>query len=812
MYKKYFLPSVRFLSRKIGYSIINITGLSVGIAISVLLFIYVYDELTFNRFNEKLDRIHLVCIDARFEGEHDISSQTSPPMAEALLKEYPEIEKVARLGNYWKNKDVFLRYKENIVPNLKLITADSSFFDIFTFQFLKGDPSKALNRPNTAVITETAAKKFFGNKNPMGETISFLSGTNFEVTGVINDCPRNSDIYFDVIISFLSFGEAKDHTSWLSTYLETYTLLKQGVDRDYLNQKMPAFAKKHCEPVFQEYFKVGIDEYFKNGDYYKYIFEPFENVHLSKDRLSDNSDKRRMFVFVLCIVGVLVVFLASINYINLATAMSSTRFKEIGVKKTFGASRIYLTKQFVGEAIIICLTSMALGMLVVEMMLPTFNNLMEKSYEINYLSNPLILPGLFLFAIILGILSGLYPGLVMSSQKTIAILKDKHAITTNSRSNWFRNALVIFQFTVCIVIMIVTITINRQIRYMQDKDMGVDKEQVLVLDMIWGLKDKMDLFKETLLKNPSIISMSYVNTTPTREFAFNGHHPIGKPSTVNYLVASMVADYDIVKTLGLHITKGRELSESNTNDQFSVLINETLANKINKDDPLSIQFDDNSGAGLKAIYSVKGVVKDFNFRSLNEKIQDLIIYPAKGLEVRCDYAIIKLSTHNIAETVNSIEALYKKNTVNFPFQYTFLDDDYNKLFKQEIRARKLLSICILLAMFIATLGLLGLASFIIKKKTKEIGIRKALGATILSIEMKLVMEFSKWIIISNLIAWPIAYYFSNKWLEGFAYRTNFNWFTLLVVAISSLLIAMLTVGYHTYMAASKKPIETLRYE
>ncbi|RPH33070.1 MAG: ABC transporter permease [Bacteroidales bacterium] len=812
MYKKYLLPSVRFLSRKIGYSIINITGLSVGIAIGVLLFIYVYDELTFNQFNEKLDRIHLVCIDSKFEGAHEKSSQTSPPMAEALIKEYPEIEKVARVFPFWENENVFLRFKDNIVPNLKVLAADSSFFDIFTFHFIKGYSSLALNRPNTVVITESTAKKFFGDKNPIGEVISFLYNRDYEVTGVVEDCPKNSDIYFDVVLSATSFYAGRDRTSWLSTYITTYALLKPNADRNTLNDKMPAFVRNHCEPVVKEYFKVSFDEYFKNGDYYNFFFEPYNNVHLSKDGLSDNSDKKRMLVLVLGVVGLLVLALASINYINLATAMSSTRFKEIGVKKTFGASKSFLTKQFVGEAIIICLLSMALGMLLVEILLPTFNNLMEKSYEINYLTNPLILPGLFMFAIILGILSGLYPGLVMSSQKTISILKDKQSISSNNRSNWFRNALVIFQFTVCIVIMIVTITINRQIRYMQDKNMGLDKEQVLVLDMIEGLKDKKDLFKETILRNPSIKSLSYVNTTPTRDFAFNGHHVIGSPLTENLMVASFVADYDIVKSLGLKVVKGRELSVANADDQYGVLINETLANKISKEDPLSIKFDDNSGAGLKAIYSVRGIVKDFNFSSLNEKIKDLIIYPSKGLEDRCNYAIIKLSTQNIAETVNSIENLYKKNTVNYPFKYTFLDDDYNKLFKQEIRARKLLSICIAIAIFIATLGLLGLASFIIKKKTKEIGIRKALGATIMSIEVKLIMQFSKWIIISNLIAWPIAYYFSNKWLDGFAYRTNFNWLTLFIVAICSLGIAMLTVAYHTYMAASKKPIETLRYE
>ena len=262
----------------------------------------------------------------------------------------------------------------------------------------------------------------------------------------------------------------------------------------------------------------------------------------------------------------------------------------------------------------------------------------------------------------------------------------------------------------------------------------------------------------------------------------------------------------------MQIVNGRELSDNFADDQFGVLINETLANKINKVDPLSIKFDENSGLEVNAIYSVRGVVKDFNFRSLDQKIQGLTIYPMKGREKYSNFALIKLSTYNIAETVKAIEKVYKENTVNYPFRYTFLDDDYNKLFNQEIRARKLLTVCIIIAMFIATLGLLGLASFIIKKKTKEIGIRKALGATIMSIEVKLVMQFSKWIIISNLIAWPIAYYFSNKWLNGFAYRTDFNWLTLFIVAICSLLIAMLTVAYHTYMAASKKPIETLRYE
>lgn len=812
MYKKYLLSSVRSLTRQLGYTIINTIGLSFGFAISILLFIYIYDEITFNRFNEKIDRIHLACIDSRFEGIHEKSNVTAPPMAEALLNDYPEIEKVARILPFWQDQNVFLRYKENIVPNLKVVAADSSLFDIFTFHFTKGERSKALSRPNTAVITESAAKKFFGNENPIGKTISFLYNHNVEVTGVIQDCPKNSDLSYDIFLSAHSFAAGRDRTSWMSTYIATFVLLKQGADRNFLNAKLPEFTKRHCESVVKEYFNVTFDEYFKNGDYYKYYLEPLDKIHLSKDSLTPNSEKRRMLVFVMSIVGLLVLILASINYINLATAMSSTRFIEIGVKKTFGAGKSLLTRQFVGEAIIISILSMVVGMLLVKLMLPTFNSLMEKSYEISYFSNPLILLGLFLFAIVLGIISGLYPGLVMSSQKTVSILKNKSSISTSNRSNWFRNALVIFQFTVCIVIMIYTITINQQIRYLQDKDLGVNKEQVLVLDMIYGLNGKQDFFKETLLRNPNIKSVSYVNTTPTKSFAFNGHHSVGTPNSENIMVATLVGDYDLVKTLGLKIVKGRELSAENTEDQYSVLINETLANSISKDDPLSIKFDDNSGAGLKAIYSVKGVVKDFHFTSLNQEIRNLIIYPSKGLEDQCSYALIKLSSQNIAETVSSIENLYKSNTVNYPFSYTFLDDDYNQLFNQEIRARKLLSISIFIAIFIATLGLLGLASFIIEKKTKEIGIRKALGASIMSIEIKLMKEFLRWIIIANLIAWPIAYYFSNKWLEGFAYRTNFSWTTILIVAICSLLIAMLTVGYHTYMAASKRPIETLKYE
>jgi len=811
MYKKYFLPSVRFLSRKIGYSIINITGLSVGIAICVLLFIYVYDELTFNRFNEKLDRIHLVCIDANEEGSPYKSAQTAPPMAEALQKEYPEIEKVARLFTWWAKEDTYMRFNENIVPNLKLIGADSAFFDIFSYQFITGNPLKALNRPNTAVITATTAKKFFGEKNPIGETISFLTGRNFEVTGVIKDCPKNADIYFDVLFSFLTLDASKDQTSWLSCYLNTYALLKQGVNRDYLEAKMPSFVRKHIEPYLKENLNMNLDDLQKKGSSYNFCFEPLKNVHLSKDSLIENSEKKRMLALVFGIVGLLVLILASVNYINMATAMSSTRFKEIGVKKTFGANKASLTKQFVGEAIIICLLSMAIGMLLVEIVLPTFNNLMEKSYEINYLSNPLILPGLLLFAIILGLLSGLYPGLIMSSQKTISILKDKQVGNTN-RGDWLRNALVIFQFTVCIVIMIITITINQQIKYMQDKDMGVDKEQVLVVEMIKGLGDKKHVFKEALLKNPNILSISFTNTSPAKSFLYNGHHVLGTPSSENYMLACFVADYDIVMTLGMEIVKGRALSDDYADDKYGVLINETLANKLNTSDPLSVKFDDNSGAGEDATYSVRGVIKDFNFSSLNEKIRELIIYPTKGLERQCQYALIKLSTQNIKETVKSVEKIFKENSTNYPFKYSFLDDDYGKLFNQEVKARKLLTVCIAIAIFIATLGLLGLASFIIKKKTKEIGIRKALGATVISIEIKLVLLFSKWIVISNLIAWPIAYYFSNKWLDGFAYRINFNWLTLIIVAISSLLIAMLTVGYHTYMAASKKPIETLRYE
>jgi len=812
MNKKYIFAPLRFITGKIGYTLINLTGLSVGIAVCIMLFMYIYDELSFNKFNDKLDRIHLVSIDARYDGQVEKSASTSPAMAGALQREYPEIEKVTRIFTSWANEERYMRYKENIIPKLKILGADSSFFDIFSYQFIKGNPAKSLNKPNTVVLTESTAKKFFGDMNPMGETVSFLSGMELEVTGVIKDCPKNADIIFDVLFSFTTLPEiANDQTSFLSTYLNTYALLKPNSSAGLLNDKMPSFVQKHVAPLIQEYFKVSFDDYFKNGDYYKYKFIPLKKVHLSPLLAIENEGKRK-FVNLLAFVGLIVLVLASINYINLATAMSSARYKEIGVKKTFGANRSTLTRQFVGEAVFICFLSTALGMLLVEFMLPVFNNLMQKSYEINYFTNPFVLPGLLLFASILGILTGLYPGLVLSSQKTTSILRDKSGFSGGGKVNWFRNALVIFQFSVCTIIMIVTLTINQQIKYMQNKDLGFEKEQVLVLDMVSGLKDKLT-FKEILLRNPNIIDVSFVNTTPARDVANNGHHVYGTPTDENYMLATFMADYSIARTLGLQLVKGRALSDNYADDKYGVLINESLANKINKKDPLSIKFDDTSGAGEDSVqYKVIGVVKDYNFQSLEAKAGDMVIYPSEGRERACKYALVKLSTSNINETVKDIEKSFKLNSTNYPFRYTFLDNDFSLLFAQEVRVQKLLTICILIAMFIASLGLLGLASYIIKKRTKEIGIRKSLGATISGIAVKLVLQFFKWIVIANLIAWPIAYYYSKNWLNGFAYRTDIKWYTFILVGLSSLALAALTIAYHTYKAASKKPVETLRYE
>ncbi|MBU8892826.1 MAG: ABC transporter permease [Bacteroidales bacterium] len=811
MYKKYILSSIRFLSRKLGYTAINIVGLSVGIAISVLLFIYVFDELTYDSFQENKNQIHLVARDGCRDGEHYNTGSTSPPTANALIQDFPEIENVTRVVN-WYAEGRYMKYNNELVPNLKFIGVDSTFFDIFTVDFLHGNPKTALTEPNTIVITESTVKKFFETNNPIGEVIQTLAGSEFTITGVVKDYPENSHIQFDILFSTYTVKSFADPRGWFNHSLYTYIKLKQNANADELESKLPDFAKKQLGPIIQQAIGQSYDEFFSDGDYYSFFLEPLSDIHLGT-LIDDNNEGKKSFVHILGLVGILVLFLACINYINLATAMASTRQLEIGVKKTFGVHKKQLTKQFIGEAILVSFISMSFGMLIIEGLLPYFNNIINKSYEIDYFINPYIIPGLILFSIVIGVLSGLYPGLVMSSYNAVSILGGKVGISSKNKKNWFRNILVITQFAICIGIMIFTITINQQIKYILNRDLGIDKEQILVLHMIGGLGEDRSIFKENLLRDPAIKNFSYVNSTPYRHFNEQGHHVLGRPDDQIPYFHTFWADYDIIETLDIEIIQGRALSEEYSEDRYGLIINEAAAKQIGEENPMDIKFDIlPSPLEDTAIFSVKGVFKNFHFASLHNGIEGMAIYPVKGMEWYSDYAMIKLSSGNIPETVKEIKKQFNDLTSNYPFQYSFLDEDFNNLYQKEIRAKKLLFISTLVAIFIATLGLIGLASFIINKKTKEIGIRKAMGASPLDIAKSLIKQFSVWIIIANLISWPVAYYFVNKWLNNFAYHVEISWVVFALVAIITLLVAVLTISFHTYIASTKNPVDTLRYE
>jgi len=811
MYKKYILSSIRFLSRKIGYTLINIIGLSVGIAISVLLFIYVYDELTYDSFQKNKDQIYLVCRDGSRDGVDFRTGSTSPPAADALMQDFPEIENFTRLID-WYSTGRYMKYNNELIPNLRFVGVDSTFFDVFTVDFIHGDPKTALSEPNSVVIAESIAKKFFKTDNPIGEVISTLGGKEYLIAGVVKDYPENSHLKFDILFSVYSVNNYGDPRSWFSHNSFTYIKLKPNASAKELESKFPDFLRKNLGPLIQQAIGKSYDEFFSNGNSYSFFLEPLTKIHLGT-LIDENNEGKKSFVYILGLVGILVLLLACINYINLATAMASTRQLEIGVKKTFGVQKRQLTKQFIGEAIIVSFISMAFGMLWVELIIPYFNNIIQKSYEINYFTNPYIIPGLVLLSLVIGLLSGLYPGLVISSYKTASILGGKAGISTKTKKNWFRNILVITQFAICIVIMIFTITINQQIKYILNRDLNIDKNQILVLDMIDGLKENKAIFKETLLRNPHIKSFSYANSTPFRDLNLQGHHVFGRPETEVPYFYTFWADYDIVKTLGIEIIKGEGFSENNTEDRHSVLINEATVQQIGAENPLEIKFDRlPNPLDDTVMYSVKGVFKDFHFASLHANIADMVIYPLQGLEWYSKYALIKLSTENISETIKEIKKEYTNLVTDYPFIYTFLDEDFNNLYTKEIQIKKLLLFSTIIAIIIASLGLIGLASFILNKKTKEIGIRKVMGASQIQIAKILINQFLVWIIISNIIAWPAAYYLIKKWLSNFAYHISISWITFLVVAIISMLIAIITISYHAYIASSRNPVDSLRYE
>jgi putative ABC transport system permease protein len=803
MLRNYLKVAFRNIFKYKVYSFINIIGLSVGIAACILILLFVNDELSFDKSNTNYDKIYRVHTNASLSGR-EIKIALSPnPIGEALMKDFPEVTAFTRL---MPNRNMLIRYKNNVFVETNFFWADSGTFKVFSIPFIKGNPDKALTEPHTIVLTENLAKKYFGDEDPMDKVMNFEDGTPYTVRGVVKDCPQNAHWHYDMFASMSSLGRDSSQ-QWLGNNLYTYILLNKGSSINNLQAKLKDFTRKHVSKNIFEIFGVTYDQMMQTGNRYEFEFQPLTDIHLKSHldyEIEPNSDIKYVYIF--SMIAIFILILACINFMNLATARASLRTKEVGVRKVLGSNKKQLIIQFLFESILLSGFAVLIAVVLSEMLLPLFNVITGRHLETGYLSNFEAIPAVIFSILFIGFLSGSYPAFFLSSFKPAAVLGSKVSIFKNS---WLRSGLVVFQFAISIILIIGTLIVYLQMRYIQNIKLGFDKDHILVIQRAWALENQAKTFKDELVKNTSIVSASNSDNMPGQLFSQNLYRTEGA-DTRQHIVAVMAADYDYARTMGIEISLGRYFSRDYPSDTMSVVINETAAKIMGIKDPIGKRIISVGNPDpARSTFTIIGIMKDFHYESLHQKIRPLIMQLNRG---QTAFLPIRLSTTDFAGSISLIEKLWKKFVPDKPIEFYFLNDNFDQLYRAEHKTSQIFTTFSIISIFIACLGLLGLASFTAERRTKEIGIRKVMGASTTGIIFLLSKEFIKWVLIANIIAWPIAFYIMTNWLEDFAYRINFPYWILFASALIAMLIAIITVISQALKAANSNPVNSLKYE
>lgn len=801
----YIKTAFRNLRQNKMYSLLNIVGLAIGIACCLLIFAYVQDELSFDRFHTRADRIYRVCTIVDIKDRYMNFAATAHVQGPMFKDEYPEIENFVRF-NYYGSRRV-VRYKDREFTEEKFIWTDNSIFEVFSFKLLQGNPKDALVKPNTVVITEAMAEKYFGKEDPIGKNLRVHNDTLYLVTGIIENIPSNSHIRPDFFASFSTLdlqpsgNAAADLTGNIDYF--TYILLKEGVNPQQLEKKFIGFVDRHIGDLLKR-FEGTI----------KYELEPLTSIYLHSQREGQLEPTGNVsYIYLFSGIGLFILLLACLNFMNLSTARSANRAKEVGLRKVVGAQRGQLIKQFMGESMILALIAIALAMLLVSFSLPLFNNISGKSLTMNYFSKlPFLwgLAGLFAFVSLIG---GGYPAFFLSAFRPVEVLQGK--LKRGTKSSFLRIALVSVQFTVSIVLIIGTLIVNKQLSFMRSQKLGYDKDHIIALRIRnEETQKKYEAIKNELLNHPYILKVSASSSLPLGRNSFSAHHAVGKPEGELTMLCSQIVDEDFIGTYNIEIVQGRNFSKSYVTDrQEAIILNEAAVKKLGwQENPLGQQIEVFMSLEKRKRYTVIGVVNDYHFASLHEEIQPLVLYNANPHGGDYYRLSLKIAPENIQETMAHLKSKWKEFDSQYPIEYVFLDEEYDALYRAEERLGQLFGYFTALAVIIGCLGLFGLSAFSAEQRTKEIGIRRVLGATIPGVMVLLTKEFTKWVLAAIVIAWPTGYFIMNTWLQNFAYRIDLGFSTFLLAAVLALFISIITVIFQAFKTALANPVDSLRYE
>jgi putative ABC transport system permease protein len=799
MLKNYLKVSVRNLLRHKGYASINILGLAVGIAASVLIFLYVTHEMSYDKFHAKADRTYRITADWSNQGDSRVHQLGTPfILAQTIRENYPEVESVSQIAG--PLGDVIIRYRDTAFKETGTFCAEPSFFDVFSFPLFKGSPETSLRDPNMMVMTRSLARKYFGDEDPMGKTIEMQAGGEkeiFQVTGVMEDIPQNSHFRFDMLISMKTiFPEPNMDWTW-NNYI-TYVTLQEGVTQSLMEEKLVEIDKVYCE---------GGREHLP----WIWTLEPITRIHLHSDLTTGGQPNGSIaYVRLFSIVAVLILLIACINFVNLATARSTRRAKEVGLRKVVGSLQSQLIRQFLGESVLMSLIALAAAVILIQTALPFYRNLAGADLNLSYLGNPFVIPGLLGLALGVGILAGLYPAFFLSSFKLSHVLKGSPLAGRGRGARFLRNGLVVFQFSISVLLIIGSLVIFRQLKYIQNQRLGFDKEHVVVIHNPDSLGGQLEAFMERLKRRSDVFGVTAVSSVPGRGTPNWGIGVEGierqRPLNMNF----MTCDQDFAEVLNIKLLEGRFMSRDFPTDSSAVVINKQAAEYLGIENPV--------GKKLRIWWTEKdliiiGVIDNFHFESLHRNVRRMgYILPEVTDATARPFLLVKISSQETSEVIAGLGKTWESMSAGLPFEFTFLDDKVNSLYQNDIRAGRIVTIFSCLAIFVSCLGLFGLAAFVAEQRTREIGVRKVLGAQLSNIMWLLTGQFVKWVIVANLIAWPVGYWIMSRWLQGFAFRAPLSIWIFLASGLAALTIAALTVSSQVIKAALADPAESLKYE
>ncbi|WP_432410043.1 ABC transporter permease [Rasiella sp. SM2506] len=810
MLKNYIKIGFRNLKRQPLFTGINILGLAVGMVGSLLITLFIIDELSYNKMFVDADRIHRIDTDVKFGGAEIKTAEASAPMAGVMKRDFPEVESTVR----FRDRGELLIRSTETQENTKGSDAtyvDPSFFEFFGIQLLAGNEETALSNANTLVLSESVAQRVFNTTDVVGKTVLLSNKTTYKVTGVVEDLPKNSFLKDHGIFMAMDGHPDSKGDLWGSMNYYTYVKLKPETDVETFDKKVAGMLETYMLPWAKTVFPTMTPEAFSaSGDYIDYHTTSFKDIYLHSDRATEMSETGSIQdVYILGIIGFFLVFLACVNFMNLSTAQSLRRAREIGIRKTLGSSKSTLIWQFISESQLVAVVAMVIAFGVSLLVLPYFNKLAQKDIRIP-LENPLFWLVILIVTLLLGFISGSYPAFFMSRFKPVETLKGE--IKGKIGGGVVRSGLVIFQFTVAVVLIIGTLVVFKQLKFIQNKDLGFDKEQVLLIDNVFSAGNQLDAFKAEVKKIGAVKSVTISSQMPTPSNRSNSTYFLeGKTNPGDALqLQEWKIDYDYVNTLGIQFVAGRDFDKNITTDAEAVIINEAslLTLGLSANEALGTRISEVNEGDNPPNYTVIGVIKNFHYESMREKVGALALFIDKSNGMMA----VKMQSQDYTATIVLIENLWKKQAPGQPFDYSFMDEDFEETYSKDRRISSILLIFTGLSIFIACLGLFGLATFNAQRRFKEIGVRKVLGASVSQITVGLTIDFLKLVSIATVIALPLGWYAMHTWLQDFSYRTTIGWEVLVGAVLLVTIIAALTVSYQSIKAATANPVKSLKTE